>query len=226
VPAVAPENLLAALHEAGHAVLAAVCGLPPAGAFVRAGRGRMTVDAGGAAMRAARHQRLYPATPSPRAAVAGQLAVAGWAMAGGAAVELRAAARPQAVWQHSAPHYGAMSRSDRRCWRFAAEKLRALGVNAGQAVPLLADWVNATLRRHAPVVARLAAALLRRGRLSGVELDRLLRPVSADAAPGAALLALAGAIMANPAMTLPPEAEEAPGVTTTNTIEGTPRHAA
>ena len=55
------QALLAALHEAGHAVVMAALGMPVARATARHGRGMVEADQGKAAILATRHKRQ----PSP-----------------------------------------------------------------------------------------------------------------------------------------------------------------
>jgi len=203
-PHLPSQLLLAALHEAGHAVMAAACGLPMASATARGGGGAVTADQQKARVLSARSRQRRSA-PLPRAASIGaELIMMGWALGGACAVELRAAARPGAAWQPHASHYGRMSRSDWRGWYDGAEELRGLGVHAGQAAPALADWVDETLARHAPTLARLARVLLRRGRLTSPELDRLLAPVAADPEPMLRLIILAERLMGDPLMAWSP----------------------
>ncbi len=199
--------LLAALHEAGHAVVAAACGLPLASATARGGGGAVTADQQKARVLSARSRRRTPAPPSRAASISAQLIMMGWSMGGACAVELRAAARPGAAWQPHASHYGRMSRSDWRGWHDGAEELRGLGVHAGQAAPALADWVDETLARHGATLARLARVLLRRGRVTSPELDRLLAPAAADPEPLLRLITLAERLMADPLMAWPPLGE-------------------
>lgn len=218
------HTLLAALHEAGHAVVAAACGLPLASATARGGGGEVVGDQPKARMLADRYKRRNPA-PAPRAAyINAQLAMMGWALGGASAVELRANARPGAAWRPHAAHYARMSRGDRRIWYQASEKLRELGVNADQAAPALAAWVDETLTHHRATLARVAVLLLRQRRLTGPELDRLLAPVTAVPEPFMRLIILAGRIMADPAMAWPPEAttvsKHATGPSWPETYEG------
>jgi hypothetical protein len=200
------HTALAALHEAGHAVMGGACGMPLAHAVARNGRGEVAPDTGKAAMLAARHRRGNPEPPPRAARVAVEVALMAWCFSGGAAVELREAARPGAAWRPFAWHYRGMSRGDRRGWYEAADRLRAAGVHAGQAAPLICQWTDETLARHAPTLWRLAALLRRRGRLTGPELDRALAPVAADPEPRARLLDLARRIMADPLLAWPAEA--------------------
>ena len=86
-----------------------------------------------------------------------------------------------------------------------------MGVNAGDATPALADWVDATLAQHGATVARLAALLLRRKRLTGPELERLLAPVMADPMPRLRLLAFTARVMDDPALAWPPPSRTLPG---------------
>ncbi|MFN6955867.1 MAG: hypothetical protein ACK4PG_13825 [Acetobacteraceae bacterium] len=199
------HTLLAALHEAGHAVMAAACGLPLAHAVARNGRGEVAPDAGKAALLAARHRRRNPDPPPRAARVAVAVALMAWNFSGAAAVELREAARPRAAWRPFAWHYGSMSRGDRRGWYDAAERLREAGIHAGDAAALICEWTDETLAHHAPTLWRLAALLRRRGRLTGPELDRVLAPVAADPWPFAQLQSLTGRIMADPALVWPVE---------------------
>lgn len=197
------QHLLAALHEAGHAIVASACGFPLAHAWVQDGRGEVAVDQPKAAMLSARHKRRNSNPPHRAGSICAQLAIMGWVLAGANAVELRAAARPAAPWQPHAGQYWRMSRADRRGWYGAVDRLRDFGINGGQAAPALADWVDETLTRHSSSVGRLAVALLRHRRLTGPELDRLLAPVKADREPFARLILLATRIAADAAMVWP-----------------------
>lgn len=197
------QNLLAALHEAGHAVVMAALGLPVARATARHGRGVVETDHGKAAILATRHKRQHPG-PAPRAATVGaQLALMATYAAGGAAVRLREATRQQAAWQPFAGHYGMMSREDRRGWYAASERLYAMGLHGSAMGPLVVDWVDATLIRHASTVATVAAALFRRGLMTGPEIDRLLYLVAADPEPAARMMELAQRIVTNPGLAWP-----------------------
>jgi hypothetical protein len=197
------QNLLAALHEAGHAVVMAALGLPVARATARHGRGMVETDHGKAAILATRHKRKHRG-PAPRAATVGaQLAKMAFCAAGGAAVRLREATRPQAAWQPFAGHYGSMSRDDRRGWYAASDGLYALGLHGSALGPLVVDWVDATLLRHASTVATVAAALFRRGLMTGPEIDRLLHQVAADPEPTARMVELAQRIVTDPGLAWP-----------------------
>jgi hypothetical protein len=197
------QNLLAALHEAGHAVVMAALGLPVARATARHGRGMVEADQGKAAILATRHKRQHPG-PAPRAATVGaQLAKMAFCAAGGAAVRLREDTRPQAAWQPFAGHYGSMSRDDRRGWYAASDGLYALGLHGSAIAPLVEAWTDETLARHALTVATVAAALFRRGLMTGPEIDRLLHQVAADPEPTARMVALAQRIVTDPGLTWP-----------------------
>ena len=197
------QNLLAALHEAGHAVVMAALGLPVARATARHGRGMVETDHGKAAILATRHKRQHPG-PAPRAATVGaQLAKMAFYAGGGAAVRLREATRPQAAWQPFAGHYGMMSRGDWRGWYDASERLYAMGLHGSAMGPLVVDWVDATLLRHASTVATVAAALFRRGLMTGPEIDRLFHQVAADPEPTARMVELAQHVASNPGLAWP-----------------------
>ncbi len=85
------QNLLAALHEAGHAVVMAALGLPIARAKARRGAGVVILDTDKARILVARHKRQRHG-PAPRfATVAAQLCVMAGYLAGGRAVALREA---------------------------------------------------------------------------------------------------------------------------------------
>jgi hypothetical protein len=185
------QNLLAALHESGHAVVMAALGLPVARAAARHGRGMVETDQGKAAILATRHKRQHPG-PAPRAATVGaQLALMATYAAGGATVRLREAMRPQAAWQPYAGHYGCMSRDDRRGWYAASDRLYAMGLHGSAIGPLVEAWTDETLARHASTVATVAAALFRQGLMTGPEIDRLLHQVAADPEPTARMVELA-----------------------------------
>lgn len=163
----------------------------------------MAPDRDKAMMLAARARRRCPGPPPRWAQVAAQLSMMGLAQGGAAAVALRDIARPKAPWRAFAPSYWRMSREDWRGWHRAAGELQALGVNAGEVAPLIANWTDETLNLHAPSVARVAVVLARRGRLTGPELDRLLAPVTAEAGPLARLIALAERIITDPDLAWP-----------------------
>ena len=197
------QNLLAALHEAGHAVVMAALGLPVARATARHGRGMVETDQAKAAILATRHKRQHPG-PAPRAATVGaELAKMAFCAGGGAAVRLREATRPQAAWQPFAAHYGMMSRDDRRGWYASSDRLYAMGLHGSAMGPLVVDWVDATLLRHASTVATVAAALFRRGLMTGPEIDRLLHQVAADPEPTARMVELAQHVASNPGLAWP-----------------------
>lgn len=197
------QTLLAALHEAGHVVVAASLGIPLARATACQGRGLVTADTDKAGFLHARHKRHNPG-PAPRAATVGaQLAWMADYMAGGCAVALRMATRPQAAWQPIAAHYAMMSEGDRRGYYRASDQLHALGLHGAAIGPLVQDWTDETLARHAPTLFRVAAALARQGLLTGPELDRLLPQVAADPEPTARLMALARRIVTDPGLTWP-----------------------
>ncbi|MCA3421739.1 MAG: hypothetical protein INF81_02210 [Roseomonas sp.] len=197
------QTLLAALHEAGHVIVMASLGFPLARATARQGRGMVTPDSDKAAILATRSRRRLSG-PAPRAATAGaQLALMASYAAGGCAVALREATRPQAAWQPYAGHYRNMSRDDSRGWYGASERLYAMGLHGSAIGPLVVDWVDATLVRHASAVATVAAALFRRGLITGPEIDRLLDQVTADPEPTARMLALAQRIVTDPGWAWP-----------------------
>lgn len=197
------QTLLAALHESGHVIVMASLGLPLARATARQGRGMVTPDADKAAILATRSRRQLSGT-APRAAMVGaQLALIATYAAGGAAVRLREATRPQAAWQPYAGHYGCMSRDDRRGFYGANDRLYAMGLHGSAIGPLVVDWVDATLVRHASTVATVAAALFRRGLMTGPEIDRLLDQVAADPEPMARMLDLAQRIVTDPGFAWP-----------------------
>ncbi len=197
------QTLLAALHESGHVIVMASLGLPLARATARQGRGMVTPDSDKAAILATRSRRQLSGT-APRAAMVGaQLALMATYEAGGAAVRLREATRPQAAWQPCAGHYGSMSRDDSRGFYGANDRLYAMGLHGSATWSLVADWVDATLVRHASTVATVAAALFRRGRMTGPEIDRLLDQVAADPEPMARMVALAQRIVTDPGFAWP-----------------------
>jgi hypothetical protein len=198
-------TLATALHEAGHAVVAAAILMPLARAVAREGRGEVVPDKDKMAMLAAQHLRRFPAMePTPRGGeVLAAIRSMALSCAGGLAVELRQARRPQAPWRDYAWHYSAMSRRDQRAWYETAERLRGLGIHASAVGPYIYAWTEGVLGRHAPALWRLAVLLYRRGRLTGPELDRALAPVTADPEPRAELLDLAHRLIADPAFVWP-----------------------
>ena len=197
------QNLLAALHEAGHAVVMAALGLPIARAKARRGAGVVILDTDKARILVARHKRQRHG-PAPRfATVAAQLCVMAGYLAGGRAVALREATRPQAVWQPFAAHYGMMSRDDRRGWYAASDRLYAMGLHGSAIAPLVEAWTDETLARHASTVVTVSAALFRRGLMTGPEIDRLLHQVVADPDPTARMVVLAQRIVTDPGWNWP-----------------------
>jgi len=197
------QALLAALHEAGHAVVMAALSLPIARATARHGRGMVKADQDKAAILAARHKRQHPG-PAPRFATVGaQLCAMASYLAGGRAVALREATRPQAAWHPFAAHYGRLSRGDWRGLYGSSDRLYALGLHGSPIAGLVEAWTDETLARHAPTVARVAAALLRRGLLTGPELDRLLAPLATDPEPIARMVALARHVASDPGLAWP-----------------------
>jgi hypothetical protein len=64
-------------------------------------------------------------------------------------------------------------------------------------------WTDETLARHALTVATVAAALFRRGLMTGPEIDRLLHQVVADPEPTARMVELAQRIVTDPGLTWP-----------------------
>jgi|GEM_PF-3426993 len=197
------QAILAALHEAGHAVVMASLGLPIARAKARRGAGVVIPDTDKARSLAARSKRQLSG-PAPRAATVGaQLCMMAGYLAGGAAVRLREAARPKAAWQPFAAHYGQPSRGDWRAIHDAIDRLYALGRHGSPIAGLVEAWADETLARHAPSVARVAAALLRRGLLTGPEIDRLLAPLASDPEPMARMVALAQHVASDPGLAWP-----------------------
>jgi len=198
--AVRLQTLAAALHEAGHCIVGAALGVPLARAVARSGKGEVAPDTDAAALLAKRHRRRHPDLPPPSRTmrIAVEVGLMGWNAAGGLAVELRLARRPRAPWRAFAQHYGSMSKRDRLGWYAGAERLRELGIHASAAGPHIYAWAEEVLARHAPTLWRLAAALFRRGKLSGCELDRLLAPVAADPEPRAKLFELAHLLATDP----------------------------
>ena len=197
------QNLLAALHESGHAVVMAALGLPIARAKARRGAGVVILDTDKARILVARHKRQRHG-PAPRfATVAAQLCVMAGYLAGGRAVALREATRPQAAWHPFAAHYGRLSRGDWRGLYDSSDRLYALGLHGSPIAGLVEAWTDETLARHAPTVARVAAALLRRGLLTGPELDRLLAPLATDPEPIARMVALARHVANDPGLAWP-----------------------
>jgi hypothetical protein len=117
------------------------------------------------------------------------------AVAGERAVLHRAAARPGAAWQPHVPACGRMSRRDFGMWRASRDELRALDAEPPETGSLVDAWTDWVVARHRDRLARLAALLWRRGRLTGPEIDRLLAPVAADPEPTLRLLALAARLI-------------------------------
>lgn len=197
------QALLAALHEAGHAVVMAALGLPIARAKARRGAGVVIPDTDKARSLAARSKHQLSG-PAPRAATVGaQLCVMAGYLAGGRAVVLREATRPQAAWQPFAAHYSRMSRDDSRGFYGANDRLYTMGLHGSPIAGLVEAWTDETLARHAATVARVAAALLRRGLLTGPELDRLLVPLATDPEPMARMVALAQHVSSDPGLAWP-----------------------
>jgi hypothetical protein len=197
------QALLAALHEAGHAVVMAALGLPIARAKARRGAGIVILDTDKARILAARRKRQRHG-PAPRFATVGaQLCVMAGYLAGGRAVALRETTRPQAAWQPFAAHYARLSRGDWRGLYDSSDRLYALGLHGSPIAGLVEAWTDQTLARHAPTVARVAAALVRRGLLTGPELDRLLAPLATDPEPIARLVALARHVASDPGLAWP-----------------------
>jgi hypothetical protein len=206
-------TLAAALHEAGHCIVGAALGVPLARAVARGGKGETAPDSDKAALLAERHRRRHPDLPPPSRAVkvALEAALMAWSAGGELGVQLRMAARPRAPWQPFAWHYAAMSRGDRRAWYDAAERLRGLGIHANAAAPHICNWAEGVLARHRETLWRLARLLFHHGRLTGVELDRLLAPVATDPEPRAKLFELAHLLATSPEFVWPvPRAGERP----------------
>ncbi|MCA3310398.1 MAG: hypothetical protein ING03_13250 [Roseomonas sp.] len=197
------QALLAALHEAGHAVVMAALGLPIARAKARRGAGVVILDTDKARILVARRKRQRHGPAPHFATVAAQLCVMAGYLAGGRAVALREATRPQAAWQPFAAHYGRPSRGDWRGIYAATDRLYSLGRHGSPIAGLVEAWTDETLARHAPTVARVAAALLRRGLLTGPELDRLLAPLATDPEPTARMVALAQHVASDPGLAWP-----------------------
>jgi hypothetical protein len=196
------QNLLA-LHEAGHAIVNASLGIPIARATARHGRGLVKPDHGKAAILAKRARRQLSGTAPAWVGVALPLASMAGCAAGGAAVRLREAARPKASWQPFAAHYGSLSRDDRRGWYDAADRLYAIGLHGAAIGPLVLDWVDDALARHASSVATVAAALFRQGLMTGPEIDRLLHQVAADPVPMRRVVELAQHVASDPGLAWP-----------------------
>jgi hypothetical protein len=133
------QTLAAAIHESGHAVISAAILTPLARAVARHGRGQVVPDKDKMAMLAAQHRRRCPSPgPTPRGGeVLAAIRSMALSCAGGLAVELRQARRPQAPWRPFAWHYSAMSRRDQRAWYDAAERLRGLNIHASAAGPYM-----------------------------------------------------------------------------------------
>jgi hypothetical protein len=193
-------TLAAALHEAGHAVISAAILTPLARAVARHGRGEVVPDKDKMAMLAAQHRRRFPTmNPTPRGAeVLAAIRSMAMSCAGALAVELRQSRRPRAPWGRFGRHYADMSPRDRRAWYAGAERLREANVHASACGYLIFAWVEETLQRHSPTLSRLAVALYRHGRLTGVELARLLARVAADPLPRAKLFELAHLLATDP----------------------------
>lgn len=188
-------DLLAAVHEAGHALVFAALGMPMARATARQGRGEVVPDKAAARMLSVRHKRRHP-DPVPRGAlVAAALGMMAVAVAGERAVLDRAAARPCAAWHPHVPAYGRMSRRDAAMWRASRDELRALDAEPPETGGLVDAWTDWVVARHRDRLARLAVLLWRRGRLSGPEIDRLLAPVAADPEPTLRLLEVAARLI-------------------------------
>jgi hypothetical protein len=147
------QTLAAALHEGGHAVVAAALGVPLARAVAKDGKGEVAPDADAATLLAARHRRRHPDLPPPsRAAkIAVEVALMAWSAAGALAVELRMATRPHAPWRPFARHYGSMSPRDRRAWYAGADRLREANVHAS-AVGHLIIMIGS--KRRWPAIAK------------------------------------------------------------------------
>jgi hypothetical protein len=166
--------LIVAIHEGGHAVVAAALGLPMKRAWARERHGAVEVDDAALAMRAGRARRRAVPDADPRVAkVAAALAWGALACGGEAAVEGRAKRRPGARWLGEA-FEGAMSRNDRAMLRRACDGLAPLGIAPDAAAREAAALAESVVARHAGSVARLARALLARRALSGPEVVRAL----------------------------------------------------
>ena len=170
------DRLAIALHEAGHAVMAAALGLLCTAATATAEGGEVELE------------RLPPqsavAPEDARAlavwALLGAIAVA---QAGGLAVRDRLHRRPAARWRGAGPEAElcALSWSDQAVERECEAALRRFGVWPAYGVFAARRFARQTLARNSAVTARVAAALFRHGDLDGAALAALLAPVSPEA---------------------------------------------